>query len=178
MSIVYKQLNSSLSRFFLAVFLGSMLFFLCSPGILRAASAAEKASDFSLKGVDGKTYTLSAYKGKVVLLNFWATWCPNCVEELPSLKKLSAMLKGRDFQIISVSIDEDEGAVRGFLARQPLPFPVLEDPKRKVAFDLYAVFGVPASFLIDKQGQLIGRYYGSRDWTKPDMVKKIEALLK
>ena len=175
---VYKQLNSSFPKFLFTVFLGSFLLFMCSPGLLRASSAADKAADFSLKGVDGKTYTLSSFKGKAVLLNFWATWCPACVEELPSLQKLSAKFKGQDFQILTVSIDSEEGPVRDFLAREPLPFPVLEDPKRKVAFDLYAVFGVPASFLIDKQGQLTGRYYGSQDWTSPDMVRKIEALLK
>lgn len=177
---VYKQLNSSFPGLFFTAFLGFFLFsmFFCSPGFLPVSSAAEKAADFSLKAADGKTYTLSSFKGKVVLLNFWATWCPACVEELPSLEKLSAKFKGQNFQVLSVSIDSEEGAVRDFLARQPLPFPVLEDPKRKVAFDLYAVFGVPASFLIDKQGQLTGRYYGSQDWTSPSMVSKIEALLK
>ncbi len=174
---VNKHLNS-LSRLSLAVFVGSLLFFLLSPGFLRASSAAETAPGFSLKGVDGKTYTLSSFKGKVVLLNFWATWCPACVEELPSLKKLALELKGQDFQVLSVSLDSGEEPIKSFLAREPLPFPVLEDPKRKVAFDLYAVFGIPASFLIDKQGQLVGRYYGSQDWTSPAMVQKIKALLK
>lgn len=178
MLMVYKQLNSFFLKFSLAVILGSFLLFWGPAGFLTVSSAAQKAADFSLKGIDGKTYTLSAYKGKVVLLNFWATWCPACVEELPSLKKLSAEFKGQDFQVLAVSLDSGEGPIKDFLAHEPLPFPVLEDPGRKVAFDLYAVFGIPASFLIDKQGGLEGRYYGSRDWTSPDMVQKIKALLK
>ena len=160
------------------VFLGFFLLFSVAPGLLSVSSAAEKAPDFSMKGVDGKTYTLAAYKGKVVLLNFWATWCPGCVEELPSLKELAAKLKGQNFQVLSVSIDSDGAPLKDFLARDPLPFPVLEDFQRKVAFDLYAVFGVPASFIIDKQGGMVGRYYGSRDWTSPEMLGKIKELLK
>ncbi|MDA8090176.1 MAG: TlpA disulfide reductase family protein [Nitrospiraceae bacterium] len=175
---VYKQLNSSFLKILLLFVFGFFLLFSGSTGFLTSSWAAEKAPDFSMKGIDGKTYTLADYKGKVVLLNFWATWCPNCVEELPSLKKLAAKLKGKDFQVLSVSIDSGEPPVKDFLAHDSLPFPVLEDFQRKVAFDLYAVFGVPATFLIDKQGGLAGRYYGARDWTSAEMVQKVQDLLK
>ena len=112
-----------------------------------------------------------------MLLNFWATWCPACVEELPSLKALAQKFSGK-LQVLSVSIDGSEAAIKGFLKSDPLPYPVLEDPDRKVAFDLYAVFGLPATFLIDKNGNLADKFYGAQDWTSPKMVSKIKELMK
>ncbi|MDA8169689.1 MAG: TlpA disulfide reductase family protein [Nitrospiraceae bacterium] len=147
------------------------------PALARAA-APGKAYGFSLKGVDGKTYSLSEFRGKVVLLNFWATWCGECVKEIPSLERLEARMKGQAFTVLSVSVDDSEEALDKFLRKTPLPYPVLRDPERKVAFDLYAVFGLPASFLIDKNGNLVERIYGSRDWDSADTVGLIEGLIK
>ncbi|MDA8387595.1 MAG: TlpA disulfide reductase family protein [Nitrospiraceae bacterium] len=141
-----------------------------------AEAAAAKAPDFSLKTVNGKAYALSAYRGKPVLLNFWATWCPACREELPSLVKLARKYKGK-LQVLSVSIDSPAGPLKEYLGNHPLPFPVLSDPNREVAFDLYAVFGLPATFLIDKNGNLIERVYGAQDWMSPGMVGKVKKLL-
>ena len=141
------------------------------------AGAASKAPDFTLKAVNGKTYRLSAYRGKAVLLNFWATWCPACREELPSLVALAKRLKGK-VQVLSVSIDSSEAPLKQYLRKHPLPFPVLSDPDRAVAFDLYAVFGLPATFLIDRNGNMAERIYGAQDWTAPEMVNKVEKLAK
>ena len=158
--------------FSLAVF-GLAAGFSASP----ARAAVSKAPDFSLKAVDGKTYRLSAYRGKAVLLNFWATWCPACREEMPSLVAMSRKFKGK-LQVLSVSIDSSEAPLKEYLEKHPLPFPVLSDPNREVAFDLYAVFGLPATFLIDKNGNLVNRIYGAQEWTSPAMVNKIEELTK
>lgn len=157
----------------------SFLIVLCvvSFGFSRPARAVSKAPDFSLKSVNGKTYRLSAYRGKPVLLNFWATWCPDCRAELPSLVAMAGRFEGK-LQVISVSIDSSEGRLKEYLKAHPLPFPVLSDPKREVAFDQYAVFGIPATFFIDKNGNLVKRVFGSKDWTSPRMAGKIEKLIK
>ncbi len=164
---------------FLPVLVFSLSVF-CLAAVLSprlAGAAPRKAPDFSLKAADGKVYSLSAYRGKAVLLNFWATWCPACVEEIPSLKALAQRYKGK-LQIISVSIDGSERAVKEFLSKDPLPYPVLEDPDRKVSFDLYAVFALPVTFFVDKNGDLAGKYYGAQDWTSPRMISKVEELMK
>ncbi len=178
MLLISKQVNFRCFLSFVLVF--GLIFGLSgvlSPRAAQAAPDKSKAPDFSLKGVDGKTYSLSAYRGKAVLLNFWATWCPACVEELPGLQALAKRFKG-NLQIISVSIDASESPIKDFLSKEPLPYPVLEDPDRKVAFDLYAVFALPVTFLIDKNGDLAGKYYGAQDWTSAKMIGKIKELMR
>ncbi len=143
-----------------------------------AQAVSSKAPDFSLKSVNGKTYRLSAYRGKAVLLNFWATWCPACVGEMPSLVAMAGRFKGR-LQVLSVSLDSSEGPLKEYLRKHPLPFPVLSDSRREVSFGLYAVFGLPASFLVDRNGNLVNPpIYGAQDWTSPAMLNKIEKLTK
>ncbi|MDA8388151.1 MAG: TlpA disulfide reductase family protein [Nitrospiraceae bacterium] len=144
--------------------------------VLSLQAEGAQAPDFSLKAVDGKTYSLSACRGKAVLLNFWETGCPACVAELPSLAALARRFKGR-LQVLSVSIDSSEAPLKDYLRQHPMPFPVLSDPKRDVAFGLYAVFGLPVTFLINGKGDLIGRISGGRDWTSPGMLNKIEEAM-
>ncbi|HWC95566.1 MAG TPA: TlpA disulfide reductase family protein [Candidatus Sulfopaludibacter sp.] len=109
--------------------------------------------DFTLTGLDGKTYTLSALRGKVVLLNFWATWCPPCRKEMPDMEKLYRSLQAKGFVVLAVS-DEDRETVARFEEKLKYTFPLLLDPDRKVnaAFD---VEGIPKSFLFDRDGKLV-----------------------
>ncbi|MGV8118849.1 MAG: peroxiredoxin family protein [Candidatus Xenobiia bacterium LiM19] len=112
------------------------------------------AKDFSLKDLKGNTVTLAELKGKkVVLLVFWATWCSYCKEEVPSLISLSDSLKGRDFQILAVSIREKEKTVSAFIEKNKIPYTVIIDPDGKVAQD-YGVIGVPTNIIIDKNGKI------------------------
>ena len=136
-----------------------------------------QAPEFALKDVNGSTVSLSSYKGKVVLLNFWATWCPSCREEMPSMNKLARQLKNREFSIIAVSTDRSVSEVRDFLKKHPSDCTVLVDYSLVVSKPLYKVFVLPTSFLIDKKGIIVEKYFGGEDWTGPDMVKKIESLL-
>ena len=102
-----------------------------------------QAPAFELKDVDGNTVSLSSYKGTVVLLNFWATWCPSCREEFPSLNKLSRQLKNKKFSVIAVSIDRSVSDVRDFLKKHPSGFTVLVDHSLSVSRTLYKVFVLP-----------------------------------
>lgn len=134
------------------------------------------APEFTLKDITGAAFSLSAYKGRVVLLNFWATWCPSCREEIPSMNKLSRQLKSRGFSIIAVSTDRSVSDVRVFLKDHPADFTVLLD-SLSVSKSLYKVFVLPTSYLIDKRGVIVEKFYGEEDWSDPELVKKIESRL-
>lgn len=136
-----------------------------------------KAPEFTLKDVNGSSVSLSSLKGKVVLLNFWATWCPPCRDEMPSLEKLHLRMKDKGLAVLSVSVDKSIPAVRDFIGKAPISFPVLLDTKMEVTKSLFKVYTIPTTFLIDRDGTVIEKYFGEQDWTKPEKVKKIESLL-
>ncbi len=147
-----------------------------SPYAIESLSG-QKAPDFTLKDLDGRAVTLSSYKGKVVILAFWAAWCPPCKEELRSLNKLNSMLKNRGLVILAVSSDKSLTTVKDFIARNEVSYTVLFDEKLTVSRDTYKAFMVPTTFVIDRRGTIFRKHFGEQDWTKPALVKEIEALL-
>jgi len=135
------------------------------------------APDFALPDLDGKTVNLADYKGKVVLLNIWATWCPPCVEEMPSMEKLHQELKDEDFEILAVSIDVSGAkAVIPFMKKLKLSFSVLTDTEGAIK-SLYQTTGVPESFIIDKQGIIVEKVIGPRDWAAPGTIRSFRNLI-
>ncbi|MGB9857965.1 MAG: TlpA disulfide reductase family protein [Dictyoglomaceae bacterium] len=116
-----------------------------------------KAIDFSLPDIRGKNYSLSQFKGKVVLLNFWATWCPPCRLEIPILNKIYKEYKKSEFEIIAVSLDTDVERLKNFLKENPVNFLVLLDKSGVIGFK-YKVEAIPTSFLIDK-AQILRQIY-------------------
>ena len=135
------------------------------------------APNFTLQDLDGRMVSLSDYKGKVVLLNIWATWCTPCVSETPSIDKLNKMLEDEDFALLTVSIDEGgEKIVKNFMEKKKLSFPVLLDPDGHVA-RLYRTTGVPESFIIRKDGTLDSKVVGARDWTAPKVIDYLHKLM-
>lgn len=139
---------------------------------------SDKVKNFKLKGVDNKTYSLSDYAGKVVLINFWSMGCAPCLEELPSLARLSEKMKGKDFVVLGISEDQSESALKDFLQKKPLPYPVLKDLDKRVAIDNFAIFALPGTVILDRKGRMIEKIYGPRDWDKSPEFDKLEALLK
>ena len=135
------------------------------------------APDFALPDLAGRTVRLSGLRGKVVVLNLWATWCPPCVEEMPSMERLYGALRDADFALLAVSQDEDgPRVVEPFVRELKLSFPVLIDPDHQVG-DRYGVWGYPETFVIDRTGHVVERVIGPRDWASADSVARIEALL-
>ncbi len=126
-----------------------------SLALLDVREAILQDASFTLTALDGKQYSLTALRGKVVLVNFWATWCPPCRKEMPDLDKLYREFGNKGFVVLAIS-DEDRPTVEGYLAKQKYTFPVLLDPDRKVhtAFD---VDGIPKSFLFDRTGKLVAQ---------------------
>ena len=136
------------------------------------------APNFNLPGLDGQMVRLTDYRGKVVLLNIWATWCPPCVEEMPSMEKLYQELKGEGFEILAVSIDESGAQdVLPFMKKHNLSFPALIDSKGTLK-DLYQTRGVPESFIIDKDGILIEKVIGPRNWANPEVIRYFRNLIR
>jgi len=135
------------------------------------------APDFALPRLDGQVVRLSDYKGKVVFLNIWATWCSPCREEMPSMEKLYQEMKGEDFEILAVSIDAlGATAVKPFMAELKLTFPALLDPQGTIR-SLYNTTGVPETFIIDRNGIVAAKIIGARNWASPDAVKAFKDLL-
>jgi len=123
--------------------------------LLGLRQQLQQEIDFTLTGLDGKPYTLSALRGKVVLLNFWATWCPPCRKEMPDMEKLYQRLQAKGFVVLAIS-DEERDTVAGFEEKQKYTFPILLDPDRKVN-TAFNVEGIPKSFLFDRDGKLVAQ---------------------
>ena len=122
------------------------------------------APNFKLLTTNGRSISLSDFKGKTVLLNFWATWCTPCKKELPAMQRLYEDLKLDGFEIVAISIDRDKKErVHKYMEEYSLTFPVLLDPSQKVRKD-YFILGLPTSYLIGKDGKLKGFISGAREW--------------
>jgi peroxiredoxin len=145
--------------------------------IVRPLQEGRPAPDFTFPDLDGRKISLSDLRGKVVLVNIWATWCPPCRDEMPSMQKLYDRFKGEHFEILAVSIDADgREAVAPFMRKMNLTFPALLDPKEKIR-GLYRITGVPESFIIDRNGILVQRVIGPLDWATPKVFSFFENLL-
>jgi cytochrome c biogenesis protein CcmG/thiol:disulfide interchange protein DsbE len=137
----------------------------------------QPAPGFTLPGLDGKMVSLSDYRGHVVLVNVWATWCPPCVDEMPSMDTLYRELKGENFEILAVSIDAlGKKAVAPFMKKYNLSFPALMDPDGTIK-TLFQTTGVPESFIINQEGILIEKVIGPKDWAAPPVVGFFRNLL-
>ena len=133
------------------------------------------APDFSARDMDGAVHTLSAYRGKVVIINFWATWCPPCREEMPSMERAWQILRHEDIVMLAVNVGEDEDTIFEFTASYPVEFPLLLDPESTM-INNWPVRGLPTTFVIDPQGRIVYRAIGGRDWSAPGVLQKIRAL--
>lgn len=133
--------------------------------------------DFNLPDLQGSGVQLLALRGKVVFINIWATWCPPCVEEMPTIQRLYDRLHERGLEILAISIDAlGAQVVAPFMQQYGLTFPALLDPTGSIE-RLYRTGGVPESFVIDKQGRLVEKVVGPHDWSHPQMIAMFERLL-
>jgi peroxiredoxin len=141
-------------------------------------AAGEKAANFHLESLDGKTISLDQFQGKVVFLNVWATWCEPCREEMPSMQTLYDEFKAnKDFVMLAVSQDEKgRTAVAPYVAKNGYQFTILLDPANKVG-DSYDVSGVPETFIIDRKGRIVAHHMGAFDWSRPDVKDALQQLL-
>jgi peroxiredoxin len=136
----------------------------------------KKAPDFSLRDLNGNKVEIKPLKGKIILLNFWATWCGPCKEEIPALEVLHQQFKEKNLVLLTISVDyEGLKPVQEFMNKHHYTFPVLLDPQGET-LDLFEVKEIPTTFIIDKKGGMIGRAIGPRDWKNPEVFSLINLL--
>jgi thiol-disulfide isomerase/thioredoxin len=171
-------------RFNIAVLLGLLCLGLsaCSSPPSQESSSGppvvgQAAPDFTLSDLGGKAFSLSALRGKVVIVNFWATWCPPCRAEMPSMEQLHRELGDEGLVLLAINIEKDgRQSVPKFLATSPHSFPVLLDEKEEIQ-KRYGVYKFPESFVIRKDGVIDDKVIGAIDWAHPQTVAYFRALL-
>ena len=146
----------------------------------EASIAGKTAEDFSLE-IDGKPGHLTDLKGKVVVLNFWATWCPPCVEETPALNRLQKHIASRNGVILGVAADEDPATYEKFLRDQGLIFPTYRDPSTKdnhsPIAQTYGTSMYPETYVIDRRGKIARKFIGFQQWDSPEMLAYFDFIL-
>ena len=133
--------------------------------------------EISLLDIHGKQVTLADFKGKIVFLNFWTTWCPECRIEMPLMEKLHKRFKDRDFAVVAVNLRESATRVKNFFDEYKLTFTALLDSKGKIG-PRFGVRAVPTTFILDKEGGIIGKVFGSREWNSQKSFDLFEHLIK
>ncbi|RMG04288.1 MAG: TlpA family protein disulfide reductase [Nitrospirae bacterium] len=131
---------------------------------------------FSLKGVDGREYSLTDFAGEVILLNFWASWCPPCRKELPVLEKIEGDYNGKGFRVVTISTDSDRSTLDAFLKKYPVKLIILHDSEMRI-WRKYKVFSLPTSFLINRRGIIVDRFFGGHDRAVDELRRRIEEAL-
>lgn len=133
-------------------------------------------SQLTFPDLEDRDVSMTEFRGKVVLLNFWATWCPPCVKEMPSMEQLRQKLADQDFEIVAINAGEETESVEAFLLqmKDELTFPILLD-KKGVSFMTLGIRGLPISFLLNKEGRNVMTFLGGRDWMDPAQMKLIKA---
>jgi len=144
---------------------------------IRLLAQWQNPRDFSLPLLGGGSASLFSYRGKVVILNFWATWCPPCRAEMPSMENLYRRFKNDGLEILAVDLGEDERTVNQFIENNGYTFPVMLDRSNR-AGGLYGIQAIPATFILDREGRIIARIAGSIEWDTPRMTAAFDALLK
>jgi peroxiredoxin len=162
-----------------------LLTFLWLPVSLSAAGAGPQtltpvpglppAPDFALQDVDGKTWRLSELRGRPVIVNFWATWCPPCREEMPSMQRAWEQLQAEGVVMLAINVGESADTVFQFTANYPVEFPLLLDLDSAV-LGQWPVRGLPATFVIDPQGRIAYRAIGGREWDDPQLLAPVLLL--
>ena len=143
----------------------------------RMAKVGFTAPDFRLKNIKGDLVSLDALRGKVVLVNFWATWCSPCRAEMPSMEELYRSFDRRDFEILAVSSDEDGlRSVKPFQEEYHFTFPLLVDETLLIN-DLYGVSSIPTSIIVDRKGIITNRFFGAVDWNDPRQKNLVTQMI-
>ena len=150
-----------------------------SPGEwVNSVAVGDVAPDFQLEDTKGKKVSLSELRGKVVMVNLWATWCPPCIEEMPSMERLHEVMAGEDFVMLAINTEQNgRTVVPEFLQKTPYTFPILYDDKGVVQ-KLYGVYKFPESFIVGKDGKVVEKIIGPLDWSSLKTINYLKGLTK
>jgi len=142
----------------------------------RIVGVGDTAPQFSITADNGRTITASNFGGRLLVLNFWATWCQPCVEEVPSLDQFAKQMEGSGVVVLGVSMDTNPTAYRAFLDRAHVSFMTARDPSAKISGD-YGTFKYPESYIIDAKGKVVQKIIGATNWTDGSMVDAVKSFL-
>jgi len=142
----------------------------------RIIGVGDSAPDFSVTADNGRTVSLNSFGGKVLVLNFWATWCATCMEELPSLDQFQREFASSGVVVLGVSVDKDEKAYKRFLSRVNIAFLTTRDPDNKVNAD-YGTFRFPETYIINRDGKVLSKIISATNWTDDKMMNYVKSLL-
>ena len=177
----YRQARGAVRKFLFGLLLCIFSLSLASPGrtqqLLSPIPGKPVAKDFELPDLDGRQMKLSAFKGYIVVVNFWATWCPPCRAEIPSMQRAWTILKEKNVVFLAVHVGGNEDKVWSFLTDKDVDFPVLMDADSQVSHQ-WPVNGLPPTFVIDPQGRVAFRAIGGREWDDPTILETILGLAK
>ena len=159
------------------VFLAALIYLFARPDYRQGEPSLHgRAAENFRFTLNGKPMQLSDLRGQVVLVDFWASWCPPCVDEAPSLNALQAQIASRGGTVLGVSIDEDETAYQNFLQMYHVSFPTFRDPSKKIETD-YGTSMIPETYVIDRNGKIDRKVVGAQDWTSPTMMAYLDSVL-
>jgi peroxiredoxin len=176
--LILKQL-----RIWFCCSLPAVLFTLLSPTLSLADSQLTPmvkqpaAPALKLTTLDGKLINLQDYKGRPVIINFWATWCPPCRAEIPSMNRAWEKMRDQNVAMIAINIGEDKDTIRSFLADYPINFPVLMDSDSQ-SLQQWSISGLPTSYVLDPAGFIRYQAVGEREWDNEQLLKKVLYLIK
>jgi cytochrome c biogenesis protein CcmG, thiol:disulfide interchange protein DsbE len=142
----------------------------------KVVVAGDTAPDFSVTTDNGRTLSRSDFGGKLLVLNFWATWCPPCLEELPSLNEFQQALADSGVVVLGVSVDANPKQYQAFLKRAKVAFQTARDPDAKIPSQ-YGTYQYPETYIIDRDGKVVEKVVGATSWTDPAMINRVKALL-
>lgn len=142
----------------------------------KVVGVGDRAPSFSIVTDKGRQISAEDFGGKVLVLNFWATWCPPCIEEIPSLDAMAKQLAPRGVVVLGVSVDRNAAAYERFLKQARVSFLTARDPEARISSS-YGTFKYPETYVIDSRGRVRQKHIGPRNWTEPEILQSIEALL-
>ena len=162
----------------LLVLIGGGVYIYSNLPSTTAVVAGDVAPDFQLEDTKGAKVTLSELRGKVVMVNFWATWCPPCIEEMPSMERLNKFMADENFIMLAINTEKDgRSVVPDFLKKKPYDFTILYDDQGAVQ-QQYGVYKFPESFIVGKDGTVVEKVIGPLDWSSPKTVSYLKSLAK
>lgn len=141
----------------------------------RIVSVGDRAPDFSVVTDSGRQITRSNFGGRLLVLNFWATWCPPCVEEMPSLNEFQKRMASSGVVVLGISVDKNERSYREFLQRANVSFLTARDPAADISSE-YGTFKFPETYVIDRNGNVLQKHIGQQAWTNQQLMDEIKSL--
>lgn len=142
----------------------------------KVIGVGDSAPAFTITTDQGRTVSTSDFGGKLLVLNFWATWCPPCVEEMPSLDSFHKSLADKGVVVLGISVDKDERVYKAFLEKARVSFHTARDPQAKINAE-YGTFKYPETYVIDRSGKVLRKYIGPENWTDERMLRDVASLL-